>query len=231
MMLSAAGNDDIAVVIPAYNAGTRLEPVLSKTLAIIPKHNVFVVNDGSTDQTLAIASTSGVEVVSHLKNCGKGAALKTGFVRALSQSRIAAIITLDADGQHDPEHLPEFIRVWRVSPVDLLIGCRNLRWPVMPFFRVLSNRLTSALVSWRVGQRIADSQSGYRLHSRRLLEQIKLETDGYETESELLFKATRARMHMGFTPITTIYAGESSHIHGWRDTRKFIKMWLTQFRG
>ena len=228
MLLPQAGNDDIAVVIPAYNAGARLEPVLLKTLAVIPKRNVVVVDDGSTDQTHNVAVANGVEVLTHPSNRGKGIALKTGFAHAMAQPRIQAVITMDADGQHDPKHVPEFIRALRASSVDLLIGCRTLRWPVMPFFRVLSNRLTSALVSRRLGQRIPDSQSGYRLHSRRLLEQIKLDTGGYETESELLLKAVRARMQLGFIPIATIYSGETSHIRGWRDTSRFIKMWLTQ---
>jgi len=220
-------SDDIAVVIPAYNAGTRLEPVLSKILAIIPPHLVIVVDDGSTDQTHALAAASGVEIVTHAQNRGKGVALKTGFARALAMPQVQAVITLDADGQHDPKHLPEFIRAFRHSPVDLIIGCRTLRGPAMPFFRVLSNRLTSALVSRRLGLRIPDSQSGYRLHSRRLLEQVALETGGYETESELLLKAVRAQMKLGFITITTIYSGEPSHIRGWRDTSRFIKMWLT----
>jgi len=228
MMLPEAGHDDIAVVIPAYNAGARLEPVLLKLLALIPQRNVIVVDDGSTDQTHAVAVASGVEVITHPQNCGKGAALKTGFAHAMTRPQVQAVITLDADGQHDPKHLPEFIRAWHASPVDLLIGCRTLRWPAMPFFRVLSNRLTSALVSRRLGRRIPDSQSGYRLHSRRLLEQIKLAAGGYETESELLLKAVRAQMQLGFIPIATIYSGETSHIRGRRDTWRFIKMWLTK---
>jgi len=227
MMLPAAGYDDIAVVIPAYNADVRLEPVLLKILALIPPHQVIVVDDGSTDQTQALAVASGVEVVTHAQNRGKGVALKTGFSRALARPQVQAVISLDADGQHDPKHLPEFIRAFRASSVDLIIGCRQLRWPAMPFFRVLSNRITSALVSWRLGTRIPDSQSGYRLHSRRLLEQIKLDTGGYETESELLLKAVRAQMKVDFITIDTIYSGETSHIRGTRDTWRFIKMWLT----
>lgn len=226
MMLPEAGNDDIAVVIPAYNAGARLEPVLLKIFATIPRRNVIVVDDGSTDQTHAMAAANEVVIITHPQNCGKGVALKSGFAHALTWPQVQAVITLDADGQHDPKHLLEFIRVWRASPVDLLIGCRTLRWPAMPLFRVLSNRLTSRLVSQRLGQKIPDSQSGYRLHSRRLLEQIKLNTGGYETESELLLKAVRARMRLGFIPIATIYAGETSHIRGWRDTWRFIKLWL-----
>lgn len=226
-MLPNAGND-IAVVIPAYNAGVRLQSVLIKILETIPPRQVIVVDDGSTDQTPAVAQGSGVEIAVHAQNRGKGLALKTGFARALAMPHVQAVVTLDADGQHDPKHLPEFIRAFRESSVDLIIGCRALRWPLMPLFRVISNRLTSALISWRVGVRIADSQSGYRLHSRRLLEQVTLDTGGYETESELLLKAARAQMKLGFIPITTIYSGETSHIRGTRDLWRFIKMWFAQ---
>jgi len=222
------GIDDIAVVIPAYNAGEKLELVLSKTLTIIPKSQVIVVNDGSTDGTPEVASQNGVQLVRHGRNRGKGAALKSGFERALATPEIQAVITMDADGQHDSAHLPEFIRAFRQTPVDLIIGCRQLRWPPMPLFRVMSNRITSALVSWRLGMKIPDSQSGYRLHSRRLLEQVKPDTDGYEMESELLMKAVRSGMKIGFIPIATIYSSETSHIHGGRDTWRFVQMWFAQ---
>jgi glycosyltransferase involved in cell wall biosynthesis len=222
------GVDDIAVVIPAYNAEMKLESVLSKILTIIPKRQVIVVNDGSTDETGARAEQMGVQVVRHLQNRGKGAALKSGFDHAFAMPQIQAVITLDADGQHAPEHLPEFIRAFRATPVNLIVGCRLLRWPPMPLFRVVSNRIASALVSWRLGVKIPDSQSGYRLHTRKLLEQVVLRTNGYEMESELLIAAVRAGMTIGFIPITTIYSGETSHIRGGRDVWRFIKMWFAQ---
>jgi glycosyltransferase involved in cell wall biosynthesis len=221
------GVDDIAIVIPAFNPGGKLAPVLSKTLTHIPKRQIIVVNDGSSDGTNAVAAKSGVQLVRHEKNRGKGAALKSGFEHALAMPQIQAVITLDADGQHDPKHVFEFIRAWRETSVDLIIGCRQLRWPPMPLWRVMSNRLTSALVSRRLGIKIPDSQSGYRLHSRRLLEQIHLTTNGYEMESELLLKAVRAKMKVGFISIATIYSGEQSHIQGWRDIGRFINMWLS----
>lgn len=225
--MSESELDDVAVIIPAYNAGARLETVLSKTLTIIPQSQIVVVNDGSTDATTTVAAKCGILCISHGQNRGKGMALRTGFAHALTRPQIRAVISMDADGQHDPAQLPEFIRVFRETSVDLIIGCRQIRWPAMPLFRVISNRLTSALVSWRLGKKIPDSQSGYRLHSRRLLERLKLQTSGYQMESELLLKAVQAGMMLGFISIATIYAGETSHIRGWRDTWRFMQMWFS----
>jgi glycosyltransferase involved in cell wall biosynthesis len=221
------GTEDIAVIIPAYNAGAKLKSVLLKTLTLVPKSQVIVVNDGSTDNTDEVAMQNKVRVIRHGENRGKGAALKSGFAQALAMPQIQAVITMDADGQHDPDQIRDFIRAFREKSVDLIIGCRQLRRSLMPLFRVISNRLTSALLSWRLGIKIPDSQSGYRLHSRRLLEQIRLVTNGYEMESELLFKAVRAKMKVDFISIATIYSGEQSHIRGRRDIGRFIKMWFS----
>lgn len=222
------GVDDIAVVIPAYNAGATLEDVLSKTFLSIPKRQVIVVDDGSTDDTAAIAERHSAQLIRHGDNRGKGAALKSGFASALKMPQIRAVITMDADGQHAPEHLPEFVRVFHDLPVDLIIGCRQLHWPVMPLFRVMSNRITRTLVSLRLGMKIPDTLSGFRMHSRLLLERIELRTDGYEMEPELLLKAVRAGMKIHFIPILTIYAGEKSHIRGCRDMWRFTRMWFSK---
>ena len=222
-----ASVEDIAIVIPAYNAGIRLEQVLENVLQLIPSKNVIVVDDGSTDDTAEWAKQKCVTLIRHQRNRGKGAALKSGFAVVLQRAQIQAAITMDADGQHAPEHVAEFIRVFRATAIDLIIGARELRWPQMPIARVFSNRISSALLSWRLGVKIVDSQSGYRLHSRKLMEQIALCTDGYEMETELLLKAHRAGMRIHFIPISTIYSGQQSHIRGLRDIARFIRMWLT----
>lgn len=222
-----AGVEDIAIVIPAYNVGRRLGQVLENVLQLIPSKNVIVVDDGSIDDTAELAKQKCVSLIRHQRNRGKGAALKSGFAAALQMAGIQAAITMDADGQHAPEYVAAFIHAFRATTVDLIIGTRELRWPQMPIARIFSNRISSALLSWRLGIKIVDSQSGYRLHSRKLMEQIELCTDGYEMESELLVKAHRAGMRIHFIPISTIYSGQQSHIRGVRDIARFIRMWLT----
>ncbi len=219
--------EEVLVAIPAYNAGQMLATVLEGVSRQIERSQILVIDDGSTDDTRMHAERYGVRVQIHPKNLGKGAALKTAFAYVLQKTNVQAVISLDADGQHAPEYLPEFVKAFVEGQNDLVIGARELSVRVMPFFRVLSNKMTSKLLSWKTGEQIKDSQSGYRAYSRRLIANLQLKTNGYETESEILLQACRAGMKIGFVPIATIYNGEISHIRGVRDIARFIKLYLS----
>lgn len=216
----------IVVAIPAYNAGATLKDVLIGVSRQLSRSQILVIDDGSTDDTAQCAEHFGVQLRRHMKNLGKGAALKTAFAYFLSETSADALITLDADKQHAPEDIPKFVQSFADENSDLVIGARAFSPKVMPFFRVVSNTMTSKLLSWKTDQKIKDSQSGYRLHSRRLIARLQLETSGYETESEILLQACRAGMKLSFVPIATIYNNETSHIRGFRDTSRFIKLYL-----
>ncbi len=213
----------LAVLIPAYNAAASLPGVIGGVFRFVPPQNVLVVDDGSSDGTREAAVRAGVHVVSHPVNRGKGAALKTGFSWALDRG-FEAVITLDADGQHDPESVPDFVRRWKETGADFVVGSRKADRRGMPLERVCSNMLTSWVVSRRAGQRIEDSQSGYRLIVAEVLRRVSLETDGYEMESELLIKAARFGFRIVSVPIRTVYAEEESFIHPLRDTGRFIAL-------
>ncbi len=213
----------LTVLIPAYNAAASLPGVIGGVQPYVPPQDVLVVDDGSSDGTRAAAERAGVHVVSHPVNRGKGAALKTGFSWALDRG-YEAVITMDADGQHDPESVPDFIRKWKESGADLVVGSRMADRRGMPLERVCSNTLTSWVISRRAGQRIEDSQSGYRLIAAEVLRRVSLETDGYEMESELLIKAARSGFQVTSVPIRTVYADETSFIHPLRDTGRFIAL-------
>ncbi len=217
---------EVFVAIPAFNAGKSLAAVLKEVSRYVERSQILVIDDGSTDDTQQCAEQFGVSVRRHLKNLGKGAALKTAFVYLMAETNTQAVITLDADGQHPPEDIPKFVQAFFEEQSDLVIGAREFSVKVMPFFRVLSNTTTSKLLSWKVGEQIKDSQSGYRLYSRRLITSLQLKTNGYETESEILLQACRAGMKISFVPIATIYNGETSHIRGLRDTLRFVKLYL-----
>lgn len=213
----------LAVLIPAYNTAASLPDVIGGVLRFVAPEDVLVVDDGSSDGTREVAEQVGVHVVSHPVNRGKGAALKTGFFWALDRG-YEAVITLDADGQHDPDSVPDFVRKWKETGADFVVGSRMADRRGMPLERLCSNTLTSWVVSRRAGQRIEDSQSGYRLIAAEVLRRVSLETDGYEMESELLIKAARMGFQVTSVPIRTVYADETSFIHPLRDTGRFIAL-------
>jgi glycosyltransferase involved in cell wall biosynthesis len=215
----------IGIVIPAYNAGDQLRNVLSKAQKYISKNRICVIDDGSSDNTSAIARDFGSDVFRHLKNRGKGRALQTGFRWAM-QENLDCLITLDADGQHNPDHIPEFISVMEKSGCDIVLGLRQFRVGVMPMDRICSNMLSSFIVSCVAGKRILDSQCGYRLIPVSVFKTIYLETDRYEAESELLIKAVWNGLKIEYCPISLHYGNNTSHMRRFQDTIRFCRLIL-----
>jgi len=184
-----------------------------------------VVDDGSRDGTGRIAANVGCEVIRHPVNRGKGMALRAGFEAALAQ-KASFVITLDADGQHDPEHLPALWSTMIEGGWDIVIGARR-RGGQMPIGRRLSNMLNSLIVSGFTGQRIPDSQSGFRLIKAGVLEAVRMRSVRYELETELLLLAAAAGFRIGSVTIPTIYAGEESHIRS-SDALRFVWLYWTK---
>ncbi|MAE70349.1 MAG: glycosyl transferase family 2 [Gemmatimonadetes bacterium] len=206
----------ILTIIPAYQAA----PTLARVAAACPAP-VLVVDDGSTDDTGAVARAAGCELISHPINRGKGAALRTAFAHAIAVG-FDGVITLDADGQHDPAQIPLFHDAAAVGDYDLVVGERPRKG--MPAKRRTSNTLTSLILSWRTGQCIEDSQCGFRFIRGEILRAVELSTVEFQCESELLIRAARAGFRIGSVPIRTIYAGERSHIRDVRDTWNFVRL-------
>jgi glycosyltransferase involved in cell wall biosynthesis len=219
----------LLVLIPAFNAEKTISSLIDQISAYIPGKDILVVDDGSTDRTYQLAKESGANCLQHKKNKGKGEALKTGFEYAVEKG-YSGVITLDADLQHDPKFIPEFIRVAENSTSDILVGTRNIRLKTMPFPRWLTNNVTSIIVSILGDTKVRDSQSGYRYISTEVLRSFKLSTKKYELESEILIKAGRKGFKIAPVPISTIYQGSKSFINPLVDTGRFIKlMWKSLF--
>lgn len=206
-------------LIPAYEEATRIGPVVQGALAHLP---VVVVDDGSRDETAAVASDAGATVIRQMPNQGKGAALRRGFRHALDAG-CRAVVTLDADGQHDPAEIPQFLEAWERARAPLVIGARTFR--EMPFVRRLANVLGTATFSWAVGRHVADNQSGYRLIAAPLMRRLldSRET-GFEFEVEMITTAIRAGMPIEWVPIRTIYGGEESHIRPVHHVSNFLRV-------
>lgn len=219
--MSQDQKEPILALIPAYNEERSIAAVVRGALAHLP---VLVVDDGSTDDTAASARAAGAEVLIQQPNQGKGAALLAGFAYALERN-YQAVVTLDADGQHDPAEIPAFLEAYAASRADLIIGKRDFR--AMPPVRRASNTLGAWILSWALGQPVADNQSGYRLVSRRMMEALRQPRErGFEFEVEMLITCLQNGCRLEWVPIRTIYAGETSHISPLRHVYKFLRVSL-----
>jgi len=209
----------VLALIPAYNEARHIEAVVHAARIYLP---VLVVDDGSVDDTTARAQEAGAAVLIQQPNQGKGAALKAGFRRAISEG-CQAVLTLDADGQHDPAEIPIFLDAYRRQGFDLILGERN--FGKIPIVRRISNMIGRITFSWSLGRQVGDNQTGYRLISRRLM-QAMLESpeQGFQFEVEMIVICVLNGFSLGTVPIRTIYAGESSHIQPLRHIVEFFRM-------
>ena len=209
----------LIALIPAYQEGPRIAAVVDGARRYLP---VLVVDDGSTDDTAARAAEAGSTVVRQLPNAGKGAALRAGFRHALEHGA-EAVITLDADGQHDTDEIPAFLRAHEESPPALVIGRRN--FASMPAARRLSNKLGGVVLSAALGQAVPDNQSGYRLIGRQLMVALLDSREaGFEFEVEMIARCIALGLPIAWVPIRTIYAGEPSHIRPWAHFASFLRI-------
>jgi glycosyltransferase involved in cell wall biosynthesis len=215
----------ILILIPAYKAADTLPELVERINQFVDKKDILIVEDGSQDRTYESAKSTGAVVLQHEVNKGKGEALKTGFKYAL-ENRYEGVISIDADLQHDPHLIPEFIKVAEENDADVIVGTRERNLGNMPFERFLTNELTSLIISCFSGRFVRDSQSGYRYTSSKALRSIKLRSSRYDTESEFLFKSGQAGFKVWEVKIPTIYTGSQSYINPLVDTGRFIKlMW------
>lgn len=220
----------VAALVPCYNTGGRVVPVLERLLQKM--NRVIVVDDGSTDDLRGMIDGLPVRTVTFPVNRGKGHALLAGFREALKDEAVDCVVTLDSDGQHDPDELPRLYEAFKNEKADLVIGSRVFNDREIPWRSRFGNNLTITLTGLLLGQRLPDTQSGYRLHSRRFVEHI-LETIAggrYETEMEILAHAIKRHFKTIPVPIQTIYieGNQSSHFHVLRDSfliyRKLLAM-------
>jgi len=209
---------EIIALIPAYNEARYIADVVKRTLAHLP---VIVIDDGSSDGSGAAAALAGAKVIAHKINQGKGTALNTGFTYAVNRG-VDAAITLDADGQHDPDEIPLFIEAFRAGKGDLIIGQRT--FAEMPTKSQFGNRVGTWLLGKAMGQPVPDNQSGYRLLSRPVMEKVRPSSSRFEAEVEILLRAQMAGFRLGWVPIKTIYNDKKSHFRPVHDSVLFMKM-------
>ncbi len=211
-------SDLVVCVIPSLDAGRTLGRVAAGVRAAVRGARIIVIDDGSTDDTAAVAARCADHVIRFESNSGKGAALRAGFARALALGA-QRLITIDADGQHEPRFAPALLAA--LDGADLAIGSRA-RDASMPVRRRITNGLASRAVSAIVRAPIPDTQSGFRALRRVVLEQVNAPGDRFEYETELLIRAARSGFRITAVPVSTVY-GAPSHFHGVRDTARVIR--------
>ena len=215
---------NLIVMIPAYRAERTLPELTRRVRGVMPDAGILVVDDGSPDATAIAAGTNGATVLRHAVNKGKGAALQTGFDYIRFHTPADFVLTMDADLQHLPEDIPNFIGVQKEMDADIVVGWRQRKGTRMPFHRRMSNTITSALVGIRTGIRIKDSQCGFRLIRKIVLEKVFTVSSGYEAETEFLIKAAKRGFRFAWAPVQTVYGEEKSYMTHWKTTVKFIEV-------
>ncbi|MFZ1290111.1 MAG: glycosyltransferase family 2 protein [Melioribacteraceae bacterium] len=212
----------ICAIIPFYNEKSTLKKIVSDTLNFVDL--IILVNDGSTDNWQEeIPKVENIHLISNEINLGKGTALKLGFQKSIELKTLVTI-TLDADLQHDPKQIPNFLN--NIENYDCIIGKRKITNSQMPFQRRVSNYLTSKLLSLKTGRKIFDSQSGYRVFKTNILENILPKFSGFEAESEIIVKLCKNNYSLGFTDIPTIYGNENSKMRAIPTIFGFVKVLL-----
>lgn len=212
----------LCILIPAYHEEGRIGRVAAQALQF---GDVVVVDDGSKDQTAEEARAQGAHVICHSTNQGKGAAIQTGFDFFLPKAW-DALILMDGDAQHDPKEIPKFIEASLDPSTAMVVGNRMTGTGAMPFIRVATNWVMSKILSLFAGVNVPDSQCGFRLMKRELIEKIKLKSKRFDVESEILIQAAQYKGGIRSVPIASIYGNEKSKIKPLRDTLRFLKLMI-----
>jgi len=213
---------ETAAVIPAYREEKHISDIVRRTREELD--HVLVVDDGSEDKTATRAREAGAEVIVHSQNRGKGEAIKTGLRYWLDRQFVHVII-LDADGQHLPEEIDRFIAAaGSATERSFFLGNRMNNLTGMPFIRRVVNRYMSNRISRVCGQKIPDTQCGFRMLDRQLIPELLGGGDRFDYETEMLIIAGRKGYPIQSVPITTVYSDEVSKIHPARDALRFFKL-------
>jgi glycosyltransferase involved in cell wall biosynthesis len=195
---------EVTVIIPAYNEEKNVGKVISETISVMDNlqlsYEIIVVDDGSTDKTGLVASSYGVNVVLNEKNRGKGYALRTALKRAKGE----IIVTIDSDGEHKPREIPVLLAPL-FNDTDIVAGSRFLdrdHLYVTTRLHQIGNSIFNSSIMALTGQRVTDSQTGFRAVKRDVFETLNLESDGYEIETEITVKSLKSGFVFEEKPIS-----------------------------
>ncbi|MBK0400870.1 glycosyltransferase family 2 protein [Limibaculum sp. M0105] len=214
------------VLIPAHNEAKTIRGVVEGTLQHL--HDVIVIDDGSTDATAKALDGLPVEIIRHERNRGKGWRLAEGLQRAVSRGA-DGVITLDADGQHDPDDIPAFLVAADSAPGALVVGDRSLERSSMPMNRRAAIRFGDFFIGWAAGQTVNDAQCGLRLYPAAIIREVPVpenEREHFVFETAILLRAAAAGKRVVRVPIRARYQGfqqRPSHFRPVTDTLRIAR--------
>lgn len=223
---NARANRTVCVLIPAHQEENSIGGTVRRAREFVPA--VFVVDDGSTDRTVKEAEAAGAVVLCHVRNRGKGVALNTGFQHVRARG-FHIVITLDADGQHDPSDIPKFVDAYVRTGIPVLVGNRLAHATAIPFMRRWINRIMSHLLSRQMGQYLPDTQCGFRLYRCDVIPFVFAKSDHFAAESEILLHVAARDIRLDSLPITVVPNRGKNRSHPVLNTFRFLLM-LARYR-
>lgn len=198
---------NVFIALPAYNE----EEVITNVLSQIQKEgysNIVVVDDGSTDNTATKAEQAGATVIRHSINRGPGAATQTAFDACIKLGA-EIILTMDADGQHHASDISKILKHLETTKADIVIGSRFLETNKIPFHRRVFNAIGNMVTFLFFGLWVSDSQSGFKVFTKKAVEKIDIHSNGYEFCSELIWEFRIQKFHVEEFPISVTYTKRS----------------------
>jgi dolichol-phosphate mannosyltransferase len=216
-------NKDVWAVLPAYNE-RNVGPLLENISRYLK--NIILVDDGSDpglydDLHKSLKGEFNLVLLTHKKNHGKGAALRTGCDYAFQKTKAKAVLLIDSDGQHDPSLIPDFLD--KLDDHDLVLGSRALKHP-MPLMTKLGNRAISFMTSILFWIKVSDVLSGYRALTKRAYVQTRWSSRGFDVEADIIISAAKRKLSCCEITIPTIYMrrGNINYKEGFRIVRHIL---------
>lgn len=215
------------IVIPCLDGEGSIGAVVRG--AVAQGYPVFVIDDGSTDKTVEEAEASGAQVVRHPVNQGKGAALLSGLKTAAA-SDFTHVVTLDADGQHNPSEIPALVAASKAQPNAIVIGARDFETDNVPGSSKFGRNFSNFWVRLWTGHNPSDTQSGFRVYPASLTTQLQVKPSHFEWEVEVLVRAGWAGMPLVDVPISVFYPPADERVSHYRGFVDSTRITMLHFR-
>jgi glycosyltransferase involved in cell wall biosynthesis len=207
--MNQSGSTGVTVGMPAYNEAKYIGSLVLQAKRFADE--VVVVDDGSTDATTNIARLAGAKVIRHEDNQGYGSAIRTLLDEAKKRNTTILVI-LDADSQHNPEEIPRLVEGIK-GGADIVIGSREMQKNKIAGYRRLGQKVLATLTKVASGQRLSDTESGFRAYSRKAIDTLELKETGMAVSSEIISAATARGLEIAEVPVSVTYTRDGSTLN------------------